>query len=113
MSNLSFLNKVNRQQLNPRDRAFKVQKPDQDIVRNVQTMGPASLDNQNIQPIRTAIGLQQPFASQVDRVETGLDALKDKWHLLQISPVPSRNPGQETRLNSFRHEFVFEKKINN
>ena len=54
---------------------FKVQKPDQDIVRNVQTMGPASLDNQNIQPIRTAIGLQQPFASQVDRVETGLDAL--------------------------------------
>ena len=75
MSNLSFLTKVNRQQLNPRDRAFKVQKPDQDIVRNVQTMGPASLDNQNIQPIRTAIGLQQPFASQVDRVETGLDAL--------------------------------------
>ena len=33
-------------------RAFKVQKPDQDIVRNVQTMGPASLLNQNVQPDR-------------------------------------------------------------
>ena len=43
--------------------------------------------------------------------ETGLDALKDKWHLIQISPVPTRNPGQEIRLNNFRHEFVFEKKI--
>ena len=42
--------------------------------------------------------------------ETGLDALKDKWHLIQMSPVPTRKPGEETRLDQFRHEFVFEKK---
>ena len=53
-----------------------------------------------------------PGYSDEPPYETGLDALKDKWHLLHISPVPSRNPGQETRLNSFRHEFVFEKKTN-
>ena len=50
-----------------------------------------------------------PGDSDQPPYETGIDALKDQWKLIQMSPVPTRKLGEETRLDHLRHEFVFER----
>ncbi len=41
--------------------------------------------------------------------ETGLDALKDGWRLLQMSPLQPHVPGAEFTTSYLKYEFVFEK----
>ena len=40
--------------------------------------------------------------------QTGLDALRDGWRLLQISQLIPPYPGDEYRTSFFKHECVFE-----
>ena len=42
---------------------------------------------------------------------TGVDALRDGWRLLQVSPVQSPHPGDERRTSALQHEFVFERLV--
>lgn len=42
---------------------------------------------------------------------TGVDALRDGWRLLQVSPLLPPAPGAERRVSYLRHEFVFEKLV--
>ena len=41
--------------------------------------------------------------------KTGLDALRDEWRLIQISPVSP--PSEDNETSIFNYEFVFEKLI--
>ncbi len=41
--------------------------------------------------------------------ESGLDALRDGWRLLQLSPLQPHAPGAEFRTSYLKYEFVFEK----
>jgi hypothetical protein len=42
---------------------------------------------------------------------TGLDALRDGWRLIQVSPLTPPAPGAERRTSYLQHEFVFEKLV--
>ena len=42
---------------------------------------------------------------------TGLDALRDGWRLLQLSPLQPSAPGAERNVSYLRHEAVFEKLV--
>lgn len=41
--------------------------------------------------------------------QTGLDALKDGWRLIQASPLLAHAPGDEFRTAYLKYEFFFEK----
>ena len=43
--------------------------------------------------------------------DTGLDALKDGWRLIQASPLTSHSPGTEFRTDYLKYEFFFEKLV--
>ena len=43
--------------------------------------------------------------------DTGLDALKDGWRLIQASPLVSHVPGTEFRTDYLKYEFFFEKLV--
>ena len=45
-----------------------------------------------------------PYAS-------GLDALQDGWHLLQVSPLTPPIPGHERETSFLKHEYVFVRTI--
>lgn len=40
---------------------------------------------------------------------TGVDALRDGWRLIQVSPLLPPNPGAERQVSYLKHEFVFER----
>jgi hypothetical protein len=40
---------------------------------------------------------------------TGLDALRDGWRLIQVSPLLPHASGDEFRLGYLKYEFFFEK----
>jgi hypothetical protein len=42
---------------------------------------------------------------------TGVDALRDGWRLLQMSPLIQPIPGHERDTSFLKHEFVFERII--
>ena len=42
---------------------------------------------------------------------TGLDALRDGWRLIQISPLLPAAPGAEHQVSYLKHEFVFERLV--
>lgn len=42
---------------------------------------------------------------------TGVDALRDGWRLLQISPLLPAFPGQERETSFLKHEFLFERLV--
>jgi len=42
---------------------------------------------------------------------TGLDALRDGWRLLQISPLLPHASGDELRTGYLKYEYVFEKLV--
>ena len=42
---------------------------------------------------------------------TGVDALRDGWRLIQVSPLQPPMPGSERRTSYLQHEFVFEKLV--
>jgi len=42
---------------------------------------------------------------------TGLDALRDGWRLLQMSPLNPPVPGRERETSFLKHEFVFERVV--
>lgn len=41
--------------------------------------------------------------------QTGLDALRDGWRLLQMSPLLPHYPGEEYTTSYQKYEFLFEK----
>ena len=41
--------------------------------------------------------------------DTGLDALRDGWRLLQMSPLLPHYPGEEYTTSYQKYEFLFEK----
>jgi len=43
--------------------------------------------------------------------ETGVEALRDGWRLLQISPLLPPYPGHEYDVSFLKHEFLFEKLV--
>ena len=43
--------------------------------------------------------------------QSGLDALKDGWRLIQASPLVDHGPGEEFRTGYLRYEFFFEKLV--
>jgi hypothetical protein len=43
--------------------------------------------------------------------ETGLDALKDGWRLIQASPLISHVTGDEFKTDYLKYEFFFEKMV--
>ena len=43
--------------------------------------------------------------------QTGLDALRDGWRLLQISPLLPHASGDEYRLGYLKYEFLFEQLV--
>lgn len=42
---------------------------------------------------------------------TGVDALRDGWRLLQMSPLIAPTPGHERETSFLKHEFVFERMV--
>lgn len=38
---------------------------------------------------------------------SGVAALVDGWHLMQVSPLRSASPGQERETSFLNHEFIF------
>ncbi len=42
---------------------------------------------------------------------TGLEALQDGWHLLQVSPLTPPVPGHERDSSFLKHEYVFVRSI--
>ena len=40
---------------------------------------------------------------------TGVDALRDGWRLIQVSPLIAAAPGAEFRTDYLKYEFLFEK----
>jgi hypothetical protein len=42
---------------------------------------------------------------------TGLDALRDGWRLIQVSPLIAPVPGEERTTSFLKHEFIFEKLV--
>ncbi len=42
---------------------------------------------------------------------TGLDALRDGWRLIQMSPLLPPGPDAERQVSYLKHEFVFEKLV--
>jgi len=42
---------------------------------------------------------------------TGLDALRDGWRLIQMTPLTAPAAGTEREVNYLRHEFVFEQLV--
>ena len=51
------------------------------------------------------------FAGEEDQspYATGLDALKDGWRLIQMSPLLPPVKGDEYTTSVFKYEFIFEK----
>ena len=43
--------------------------------------------------------------------QSGLDALKDGWRLIQASPLVDHAAGEEFRTGYLRYEFFFEKMV--
>lgn len=43
--------------------------------------------------------------------ETGLEALRDGWRLIQVSPLSPPYPGHEYDVSFLKHEFFFEKLV--
>ncbi len=58
-------------------------------------------------------GLQTYMSGDEDEppYDTGLDALKDGWRLIQASPLVSHVPGTEFRTDYLKYEFFFEKLV--
>jgi len=58
-------------------------------------------------------GLQAYMSGDEDEppYDTGLDALKDGWRLIQASPLVSHVPGTEFRTDYLKYEFFFEKLV--
>lgn len=50
-----------------------------------------------------------PGDQQEPPYPTGLDALRDGWRLIQMSPLQPHPPGGEFTLSYLKYEFVFEK----
>jgi hypothetical protein len=42
---------------------------------------------------------------------TGVDALRDGWRLIQMSPLIAPVPGHERETSFLKHEFVFERMV--
>jgi hypothetical protein len=42
---------------------------------------------------------------------TGVDALRDGWRLIQVSPLLPPTPGAERAVSYLKHEFVFERLV--
>ncbi|MBM3657312.1 MAG: hypothetical protein FJW93_03445 [Actinobacteria bacterium] len=42
---------------------------------------------------------------------TGVDALRDGWRLMQMSPLNPPVPGHERETSFLKHEFVFERLV--
>jgi len=42
---------------------------------------------------------------------TGLDALRDGWRLIQLSPLLPPAPGSERQVSYLKHEFIFERLV--
>lgn len=42
---------------------------------------------------------------------TGVEALRDGWRLIQVSPLQPPAPGAERRTSYLQHEFVFERMV--
>jgi len=47
--------------------------------------------------------------SETPPYQTGLDALRDGWGLIQASPLTAHVPGDEFRTQYLKYEFFFEK----
>ncbi len=43
--------------------------------------------------------------------QTGVDALRDGWRLIQMSPLIAPVPGHERETSFLKHEFVFERMV--
>ena len=50
-----------------------------------------------------------PGDQQEPPYPTGLDALRDGWRLIQMSPLQPHPPGGEFTTSYLKYEFVFEK----
>ena len=51
----------------------------------------------------------QPGAADEPPYQSGVDALRDGWRLLQISPLAPHAAGEEFTTSYLKYEFVFEK----
>ena len=52
---------------------------------------------------------RQPGDADEPPYQSGLDALRDGWRLLQISPLVPHAAGEEFKTSYLKYEFVFEK----
>ncbi|MFA9565296.1 MAG: hypothetical protein ACERLM_11415 [Acidimicrobiales bacterium] len=43
--------------------------------------------------------------------QTGVDALRDGWRLIQASPLLPPDPETERQVSYLKHEFIFEKLV--
>ncbi|MEI7593635.1 MAG: hypothetical protein WCK41_10485 [Actinomycetes bacterium] len=57
-------------------------------------------------------GPTPPVDARVEPIyPTGVDALRDGWRLIQVTPLLPAAPGAEYQVSFLKHEFVFEKMV--
>ena len=56
--------------------------------------------------------LHMPGDTEEAPYQTGIEALKDGWRLIQASPLIQHMEGDEFKTGYFKYEFFFEKIIN-
>ena len=95
--------------------------PDQNLRQNprqnlrqkvlVAWLGDSSLDSPIVAwSLWDGTGERDTMAGDTDKApyRTGLDALRDGWRLIQMSPLLPHYPGTETQTAYLKYEFVFE-----
>ena len=55
--------------------------------------------------------LHMPGDTEESPYQTGIEALKDGWRLIQASPLIQHKEGDEFKTGYFKYEFFFEKII--
>ena len=55
--------------------------------------------------------LHMPGDTEESPYQTGIEALKDGWRLIQASPLIQHSEGDEFKTGYFKYEFFFEKII--
>jgi hypothetical protein len=77
-------------------------------------LGNSSLDAQVVGwSVYDGTGATSPTTGDTDEppYETGVDALRDGWRLIQASRLIPPYPGQEYDVSFLKHEFLFEKLV--
>ena len=78
---------------------------------------PTSMSNmkqyRDIDPVGdiTDLSLDENYSGKTDDppYNSGLDAPRDDWRLIQMSPLLSPIPGKELQTSILKYEFIFEK----